>query len=583
MLFYLVFAFCADAQQAGGVSQQEAKAAELVASDHTSEAIEIYTREAQNYWNRQDFANAIRVYEILLDISKKINNQNSVYFISNNLGLLYSNLGDYGKSLSSFLLALEISKRLKAPYEIVSCQINVALTLQNAGNFEGSFPYLNEVLPKVTEIGDLKMLRRVYGLIAQCYEKKGESQKAFEFFEKYAAIDKQVKKTEMEAVQKDAARRVYDANLQTMETRSILSKTSVELEKTADSLKEAERVSHDRKMQIDLRNLQLREKENQIKFEQKTRRFLFLGFIVISAFLVVVVLLLLDRVRANKILNLKNSEIEKQKNEISKQKERLELQNKNITSSITYAQTIQSASLPDQNIMCQYLDFSVLYRPKDIVSGDFYWFHPVSEDKCFVAVVDCTGHGVPGAFMSLIGVQLLNEIIIQEEIHSPSLILSALNQSLFKVLKQDISENEDGMDVCLCRFDRTEHGAKITFAGAKRPLYLLSSSTGSVDVIDGSSFSTGGRYAKKADVEYVEKELNVMKNDIVVLTSDGAIDQPGPTRKRYGSIRLIDSLKKGDASKAATREMIDMLSADFDAYTAGEEQRDDLTVVIIKC
>mgnify|MGYP001806278446 CR=1 FL=1 len=554
-----------------------------LANHKTANALSNYYRVAQWYWNKQDFDNAIRVFNIILEINKKEGNTIASRQISNNLGLLYSNVGDYAKSLNSFLYSLEISKKQKNTKEIAASLINIASILQTSGNYDASFAYLNEALPKVIESGDLKMLRRTYGLIAQYHEKNGDSQKAFEYFGHYNAIDKKIKSSEMETMRMDASSKVYAANKEIRTTKVKLRETSSQLRATEDSLKEIERVAKDRQMQIELRNIQLREKESQILYGQKVRQTLMIGIVAMCAFLVIVFILLLDRMKANKLLNFKNWEIENQKNEISNQKEKLELQNKNITSSISYAQTIQSAALPDFKLLKEHLDISLLYRPKDIVSGDFYWHYQISKNEFIVAVVDCTGHGVPGAFMSLIGVQLLNEIVLANRVFSPGQILSQLNKLLHKALKQDITENEDGMDACICNINTgNDDTFNVSFAGAKRPLYKFNAIKNEIEVFEGASFSTGGRYFKKENVSYTEHLLTLDKGDFLVLTSDGAIDQPGPNRKRYGSNRFIDALKKGALLFNKSDEIVNYLTVDYDSYTQGEEQRDDLTVLVLK-
>jgi len=150
-------------------------------------------------------------------------------------------------------------------------------------------------------------------------------------------------------------------------------------------------------------------------------------------------------------------------------------QHKNIQGSIQYAQTIQHAILPLQSNMDKFLNHFLIYRPRDIVSGDFYWFAVqeagTEHETIFVAAVDCTGHGVPGAFMSLIGSTLLNETVRVKKIDHPASILEQLDEGVMKALKQDKTHNDDGMDVCLCRIERLDDGNyQILYAGAQRPL-----------------------------------------------------------------------------------------------------------------
>ena len=152
--------------------------------------------------------------------------------------------------------------------------------------------------------------------------------------------------------------------------------------------------------------------------------------------------------------------------------------NEQIQASINYASTIQAVVLPRKKIIDQFFDSFILFKPKDVVSGDFYWFKHLENknseaETSFFAAVDCTGHGIPGAFMSMIGIQLLNKIVSENRITSPADILAKLNRGIRWALKQDATQNRDGMDVCLCRLEKQADGTtKLTFSGAKLPLFL---------------------------------------------------------------------------------------------------------------
>ena len=249
----------------------------------------------------------------------------------------------------------------------------------------------------------------------------------------------------------------------------------------------------------------------------------------------------------------KNIAIESDITEIKKANIEISAQNKFIKSSINYAQTIQQAILPIKENIDKHLNNFIIYRPKDVVSGDFYWFTVVKDIPLlkeveylkFIAAVDCTRHGVPGAFMSMIGSSLLNEIVKQRKIYEPKDILIQLNLGIRKSLKQDITENHDGMDLCLCRIEEEPHNSsnltysplthsllthskpthsKVTFVGAKRPLFYYKSQEKELKRIKGSRKSIGGYYQNNK-VEFTNQEIILQKNDIIYLTTDGYIDQ----------------------------------------------------------
>ena len=192
-----------------------------------------------------------------------------------------------------------------------------------------------------------------------------------------------------------------------------------------------------------------------------------------------------------------------------------------IKDSINYAERIQSSILPNINVIKEHLPNGfILFKPRDVVSGDFYWFNQV-EGKSFFACVDCTGHGVPGAFMSMIGNSILNEIILTKKITSPSAILSSLNRSIFKVLKQNTSESRDGMDMALCMINPKNN--TLTYSGANRELLLIRN--GELIEYKPTKNAIGG--FTDSNTIFKETVIDIQPNDLFYMTTDGYADQFG--------------------------------------------------------
>ncbi len=249
-------------------------------------------------------------------------------------------------------------------------------------------------------------------------------------------------------------------------------------------------------------------------------------------------------------------------------------QNKKITDSIKYAQKIQATILPEKEMYSKYIDSFVIYRPKDVVSGDFYWFaKPENADFLFLAAVDCTGHGVPGAFMSMIGGRLLNEIVSERRIFSPSEILNLIDEGVIKALKQEKSDNSDGMDICLCRYDLNDK--TLCFSGAKSPLWQFECLTGEMLVHKGSRRYIGGK-KEREKTAFTETTIQVAENDVFYLATDGFTDQNNSERARYGSPRLLQNLKL--FAHKPMEEQKQLLEKGLSDFMKSEEQRDDITV-----
>lgn len=250
-----------------------------------------------------------------------------------------------------------------------------------------------------------------------------------------------------------------------------------------------------------------------------------------------------------------NEELQQNQEEILAQREFIETKNKELTEvndqvgqSIQYASTIQRALLPSSiEILKHTTDYFNIYLPKNIVSGDFYWYAKV-DNQLFFAAVDCTGHGVPGAFMSMIGNTLLNEIVKEARVFSPERILTLLHEGVVKDLRQSETGNTDGMDVCLIKIDvdsneiadienQQNQTFQLTFAGAKRPLYIYQNNQ--IIELKGDRMHVGGTQLSHQTSSYYHNQvITVQKGDCVYLSSDGLVDSPNPKREKFSNDRL---------------------------------------------
>ena len=273
----------------------------------------------------------------------------------------------------------------------------------------------------------------------------------------------------------------------------------------------------------------------------------------------------------------RTKELREEKDKVEDQKKVIEVANKNITDSINYAKKIQEAILPKGNKLEKYADnLAVLYLPKDVVSGDFYWFDKL-DDKLIVAAADCTGHGVPGAFMSMIGVNNLNQIILENKETNPSKILTQLNVAIKKVLRQeDIgSESKDGMDISICVFDVKKN--VVQYAGAFRPLVYIRDNK--LSELKGSRNPIGGN--APSDFVYELNEFKVLPGDVFYMFSDGYPDQFGGMKgKKFMNKRLkqlfIDNHKKSPDDQR------EILKKEFYKWMGDEEQIDDILVMCMQ-
>ncbi|MFT7084517.1 MAG: serine phosphatase RsbU (regulator of sigma subunit)/HAMP domain-containing protein [Vicingaceae bacterium] len=274
----------------------------------------------------------------------------------------------------------------------------------------------------------------------------------------------------------------------------------------------------------------------------------------------------------------RTAEVVKQKEEIDQQKEQLEEYFLQVTDSIKYAQKIQEAILPPESYVRKLLpDSFIFYRPKDIVSGDFYWLGE-ADDRVYFAAVDCTGHGVPGAFMSIVGFNQLKQAIITTSGGTPAEILDHLNVGVSETLhqKDENSTSKDGMDVAICSLN---HKTKeLQYAGAFNPLYLLRD--GKILQTKGDKFPIGS-FLDGATPNFTNHKLQLLQGDILYIFSDGYADQfGGPRGKKMMYKKFRDTLIANSQKDLSVQK--DLLRDHLYEWMGEEEQVDDILVIGVK-
>lgn len=279
-----------------------------------------------------------------------------------------------------------------------------------------------------------------------------------------------------------------------------------------------------------------------------------------------------ERVLEQKVIERTAEVVEKQK-QVELQNEKISELYEEVTDSIKYAKGLQEAILPPDEFVEQSMpDSFILYKPKDIVSGDFYWVEE-KNDKVYFAAVDCTGHGVPGAFMSIVGYNALNEALRTSD--DPAGILDGLNRGISKTLHNNAigSTTKDGMDLALCCYDKKTK--ELQYAGAYNPLYLIRD--GEVNQIKADKFAIGG-YFEDPSKKYTNHTIQLQEEDYVYIFSDGYADQfGGPKGKKFMYKRFRDhllTLKGKDMNEQET-----FLDATLEEWKGSLEQIDDILVI----
>jgi len=560
----LLINFCVFAQSELEQNVQLAKDYEQ--SGDNVRAAFYYNKVAYDYWNNNDAIKAKEYFEKLLLINTQLANVNAQKELNNIIGILYVEMGKPLISIDYFNQYLLLSKNGGDLKGAMSAYVNKGNAYMEAKQYSNSIEPLEKALEIASQLNDSKSMMRCYGLLAESNESIGQSQKAMEYFNLFAAIDKELKKQKMAEIEKEVVNISEDRNRKEKE----LNYKTGELRVTQDSLNVAEKINRQKQMEIELKESEIRAREAQLRNERLIRNTLIIGILFFLLFLLLLFYQFKQIKKTNKIIKERSEQISKQ--------------NKQINDSIHYAKSIQNAILPFPTLLNKIAEVAILFKPKDVVSGDFYWHAKVDMPENiqyhFYAVVDCTGHGVPGAFMSMIGSSLLNEIVCVQKKVIPNEILKELDFQIRSSLKQDETNNMDGMDVCMCAFEFYDgHVRKLHYSGAKRNLLFFNHNEKKLYTIQSDRRSIGGVKFDPSELFSLES-IDVNENDLFVLFTDGIIDQNDKDRKRFGSKTFTSIIEKNvNESPALIANVIDH---ELTVFMDKEVQRDDITVMIIK-
>ena len=450
----------------------------------------------------------------------------------NNLGIIYKKEHNFKSADSIFRVGLAFSKKNNLTRDISDVLYNLVELLSDMENYIEANKYVFELYEMVKDLKDKSWLKQVDLKLATIsfhlnkindaekfvreaesikWDEETSSSLKIDYLSRLCKIYYELKQYQKSAEASLATSEFSDFN--TDGTMADLQQLKFKYEKQQDSLSIAKQQEID-----DLFNQNVKEQtENKLKRQQLFIWVAVVGFIIIALFS-------LFLIRANRVKEKANIEILNQKKLISEKSDE-------ITASINYAKHIQHSLLPTNNSLNQFLpNHFLIYLPKDIVSGDFYWLKKINSDEFFIAVADCTGHGVPGAIMSALSIQQLNEI--SAYFSEPSEILTNLNIKLKHNLNQDaVGFSKDGLDICLCKVNKKNK--KINFSGANRSLWIFDK-TGLKKEIKPTKTGIGGH--TESDQVYQQTEILLKEDDLILLSTDGFADQfGGPGNKKITS------------------------------------------------
>ncbi|MCX7987323.1 MAG: response regulator [Bacteroidales bacterium] len=571
------------AQSSNDIAELETMCVKYEQAGNQIELAKTQTKLGFLYRDKGNYRQAIEWFKKAITTNEKLGNYNAIKVLNTNIGYLQSEMNNYDEAIESFKQSLKLNEKYNKKPDIVQDLINIALAQQGKQNYNESNNNLSRALSLAQELNDLKALKTIYGMLSENSEKLGRPDKAKEYFELASSLRNMMQKEELKRYEDLTKKAEAEVNAKEAEKRVLseeLDRVNTEKELTLKLLEQEKELR-------DLREKEFQAKERIQKAHQQVTNIILasLVFIIllISLFLFVIFKQLRKIKIANAMLSESHRQVAEQKQEIEKQHAIVTEQKKKLTDSIMYAQRIQNAVLPPRYVFEKiFPQHFILFKPRDIVSGDFYWISS-KDNISVIAVADCTGHGVPGAFMSMLGIAFLNEIVSKMTINRhivtfhASDILNELRNYVIQSLHQTgrPTESKDGMDIALCVIDF--ENKTMEFAGAHNPAYLIRN--GELQVIEADRMPIG--IYKSENKSFTNREIKLEYNDQIYLFSDGFYDQiGGPKRMKMLSVNFRKYLL--DICNLPMSEQQKLLEEYFESWRGDNEQLDDVLVLGIK-
>lgn len=509
------------------------------------------------------FINALKMYEAM-------QNQDRIATCLNNIGLVYTAMGKYEEAISNISRSMQINEKLKMPHKVAVNYNDAGKAYRQQGNYDRALQFFLRALQVNDSLKRSTKLPENYVNVASAFQQKKDYKQALHYYligiEKAKAIGvkEQLKIAYGGVSSTYSEQKNYEQALLYYQLFHQIN-DSLFNEKNSKQISKLQSQYQDEKQKSQITFLT---KEQALQDEQKKfERIAFaIGLLLLSLFAVAQFRSSQIRKKINHTLSLTFKEIAQK--------------NKNIISSINYAKRIQEAILPSpQSIANIYPESFVLFMPKDIVSGDFYYFAQ-AQNKVVIAAVDCTGHGVPGAFMSLIGNNLLKEIVEVRQIISPEKVLEVLNEGINDTLNQAKNEsNKEGMEMALCVVDKAQK--VITYAGAMNPIYFIESEKPTIlQEIKGDKKSIGG-IQRKASKAFTNHQIQLLSPTMFYLFSDGFQDQFGGDDDRKYTVKKFKELLLS-IHHLPVEAQKETLAENIKLWQKGNKQTDDILVIGFK-
>lgn len=498
------------------------------------------------YYDAQEMDSAKYYYDLCKENSLKINDVRMYLAAVGNLGNIAIDQKDFKLALLYNKVTLNEYKKIRIPAEIAVSYGSLADLYKDMKEYTMAVKYYDSALVITEQIQSADDFIYNYKGLSETYEAMNNHKEALKYYKLY---------------------RLWNDSVNNNQNSKKISEMQLNFKYKAEQ-----------------REKDLMQKSKDLISQEKIKQQKYIIWASVLGALCLVIFLGFT-IKSNIQKKKTNKQLQVFNNEISEQKNIIEEKNNEITDSITYASRIQQGVIPDEEELKELLpQHFVFFKPRDIVSGDFYWASKVSSKtnldakRSVVAVVDCTGHGVPGAFMSLVGNTLLNQTIGRPNIETPAQALDYINAQLPKTIKSKSSTGiiKDGMEIAMCEFNFDT--LTMQFAGANSNIYLVRN--GVIQIFKGDKQPIGESFSGNI-INYTNHIISLQKNDCVYLISDGYADQFGGDKGKKFKYKPLENLFCTIADKDVIEQRA-ILAKAFDDWKSHHEQVDDVLIMGIK-
>jgi len=484
-------------------------------------------------------------YKEAMKLYEECGNHSGAAHVYNNMAIIYFMEGNTDESLIYFRKAMEMRLNSKDMINYSQSLMNMGIYYQMMERYDSAIYYTDSSVSVAIDYHALLEQKDSYLVLSECYESKGDFKRALSSYQNFVLI-------------KDS---VMDENglknIQEMETKY----------QTKEQQKE-----------LELKDLKITQEAEEKQYAESRKKFQFLIIGIAGAGMLLILVLIGKGYIAKRKSNIKLADIN---DELESQKSIIEEKNKDITDSILYAQKIQEAMLHSHtDVGSVFPESFIFYKPKDIVAGDFYWW--INEgSRCYLAAADCTGHGVPGAMVSVACANVLNKSVKELGLSKPADILDKTTELVieaFSINEKEQSYIKDGMDIALCAIEKLDDGkVSIEFSGANNPLWIIRGN-GTFEEIQADRQPIGYFEYQKP---FTNTNVLLEKGDTFYIFSDGYADQfGGHKNKKYKSTNFKKKLMSIQASSLSEQQIT--LEKEFDQWKGEFEQTDDVCLIGVR-